>query len=90
MQGNTSTVSCFFSTHNLTHNLEANSLKKGDGMDFCHAVIACALSSFAALDTHWKRRFASLPPNRLARVYSPLELDQMVTDMELWLKHRVA
>jgi hypothetical protein len=25
--------------------VEANSLKKGDGMDFCHAVIACAFSS---------------------------------------------
>jgi hypothetical protein len=66
--------------------LDANSLKKGDGMDFCHAVIACAFSSFAALDTQWKRRVASLPPNRLARIYSPLELDQMVTDMESWLR----
>jgi hypothetical protein len=82
MQGNTSTVSWFFSMHNLAHNVEANSLKKGDGMDFCHAVIACAFSIFAAPDTHWKRRFACLPLNRLARVYSPLEVDQMVTDME--------
>jgi hypothetical protein len=70
--------------------VEANSLKKGDGMDFCHAVVACAFSSFAALDTQWKRRVASLPPNRLARIYSPLELDQMVADMELWLRHRAA
>ncbi|MGB2645125.1 MAG: hypothetical protein WBG02_01805 [Candidatus Acidiferrum sp.] len=70
--------------------VEAHSLKKGDGMDFCHAVIASAFSSFAALDTQWKRRIASLPPNRLARIYAPLELNQMVTDMELWLRHRVA
>jgi hypothetical protein len=70
--------------------VEANSLKKGDGMHFCHAVIACAFSSFAALDTQWKCQVASLPPNRLARIYSPLELDQVVTDMELWLRHHAA
>jgi hypothetical protein len=29
-------------------------------------------------------------PNQLARVYGPSELDQMVTDMELWLAHRAA
>ncbi len=70
--------------------IEANSLKKGDGLDFCHTVVACAFASFAALDTQWKRRVASLPPNQLARVYSPLELDQMVMDMEFWLRHRAA
>ena len=68
--------------------IEAHSLKKGDGMDFCHAVIACAFSSFAALDTQWKRRIANLPPNRLARIYAPQELNQMITDMEAWLKVR--
>ena len=68
--------------------IEAHSLKKGDGMDFCHAVIASAFSSFAALDTQWKRRIASLPPNRLARIYAPQELNQMITDMEVWLKDR--
>jgi hypothetical protein len=83
-----------------THEIAANplvrrctvdSLKPGDWMDFCHAVVACAFASFATLDTHWKRRVESLPkPNRLARVYGPSELDQMVTDMELWLAHRVA
>jgi len=68
---------------------EADSLKKGDGMDFCHAVMACAFGSFATLDKRWKRRADSLPkPNQLARTYSPLELEQMVTDMEDWLKHR--
>jgi hypothetical protein len=71
--------------------MDANSLKKGDGMDFCHAVMACAFGSFATLDKRWKGRAESLPkPNHLARIYCPLELDQMVTDMEWWLKHRAA
>ncbi len=71
--------------------VEANSLKKGDGMDFCHTVMASAFASFATLDKHWKRRVESLPkPNRLARIYGPSELDQMVTDMELSLIHRAA
>lgn len=71
--------------------VEANSLKANDGLDFCHAVMACAFASFATLDTQWKRRVASLPtPNHLALVYSEPELDQMVTDMESFLAHRAA
>jgi hypothetical protein len=71
--------------------VDASSLKTGDGMDFCHAVMATAFASFATLDKHWKRRVESLPkPNRLARIYGPSELDQMVTDMELWLAYRAA
>jgi hypothetical protein len=63
--------------------VESNSLKPGDGMDLCHAVMACAFANFTALDKHWKRRIAELPkPNWLARVYSYAELDQMVTDIE--------
>lgn len=82
-----------FVYHNLLRILvhDATSFKKGDAMDFCHAVMACAFASFATLDKHWKRRVESLPkPNQLARVYSPLELDQMVLDMEWWLAHRQA
>lgn len=68
--------------------IEAGSLKSGDWLDFCHAVMACAFASFATLDKHWKRRVASLPtPNQLARVYCQPELDQMVTDMEFWVAH---
>lgn len=71
--------------------LEASTFKKGDALDFCHAVMAAAFASFATLDTHWKRRVESLPqPNQLARIYSAPELDQMVTDMELWRTHRAA
>jgi hypothetical protein len=67
---------------------EANSLKKGDGLDFCHTVLACAYANFAALDKQWKRRAASLPmPNRIARIYSEPDLDQMVADMESWVTH---
>lgn len=77
----------FFVYLNLlrTMAVEASSLKRGDGLDFCHTVLACAYASFAALDKQWKRRAASLPtPNRIARIYSQPELDQMVTDMESW------
>jgi hypothetical protein len=63
--------------------IEANSLTKGDGLDFCHAVMGCAFANFTTLDTTWKRRIASLPePNWLACVYSRSELDRMVTDIE--------
>jgi hypothetical protein len=65
--------------------IEANPLKKGDGMDFCHAVMASTFASFAALDKHWKRRIEGLPrPNGLARFYSGTELDAMVADIEAW------
>jgi hypothetical protein len=70
--------------------VEAHSLKKGDGIDFCHAVVACAFSGFATLDARWKRRVRTLPLNRLARIYSGSELDEMVRDMELWVKNRAA
>jgi hypothetical protein len=70
---------------------EARTFKPGDGMDFCHAVMASAFASFATLDKHWKRRVAGPPtPNQLARISGASELDQMVTDMESWLAHRVA
>jgi hypothetical protein len=70
---------------------EAHNIKPNDAMDFSHAVIGSAYGSFATLDKHWKRRVENLPrPNSLARIYSPRELDQMVTDMELWLAHCAA
>jgi len=75
----------FFVYQNLLRIIavESNSLTKGDGMDFCHAVMGCAFASFTTLDTTWKRRIASLPrPNGLARIYSRTQLDQMVTDIE--------
>lgn len=70
---------------------KAYQLKKGDGLDFCHAVMASAFASIATLDKHWKRRIEDLPkPNGLARIYYQPELDTMVTDIEFWLKQRSA
>jgi hypothetical protein len=60
-------------------------LKKNDGLDFCHTVMASAFSSVATLDKAWKRRVECLPPNRLARIYDPSQLDQMVMDIEFAL-----
>jgi hypothetical protein len=66
---------------------KARSVKKGDGLDFCHAVMAGAFASVAALDKHWKRRIEGLPkPNRLAAIYYQPELDKMVADIELYVK----
>ncbi len=57
--------------------------KKGDGIDFGHAVMASAISSFATLDKQWKRRVESLPkPNRVPRIYYEPELPQMIEDIE--------
>lgn len=80
-----------FTCGNLLRTLivEANAyqVKKGDGLDFCHAVIGSAFASVATLDKHWKRRVENLPkPNRLAHIYSGLELDSMVTYIEFSLK----
>jgi hypothetical protein len=61
-------------------------LEKNDGLDFCHAVIGSAFSSFASLDTKWKRRVELLPKNRLALIYGPQQLDQMVNDIERGLR----
>jgi hypothetical protein len=62
---------------------ESSNVKRGDGLDFFHAVMASSFASYAALDKHWKRRVEGLPkPNRLARIYSAPELDEMVTDIE--------
>jgi hypothetical protein len=72
---------------NLIINAKAQPLKEGDGVDFCHAIMASAFASIATLDKHWKRRVESLPkPNDLARIYYEPELDKMVVDIESWQK----
>jgi len=71
---------------NLIVNAKAHRLKQGDGVDFCHAVMAASFASVATLDKHWKQRIESLPkPNGLARVYYEPELDRMVNDVEAWM-----
>jgi hypothetical protein len=75
---------CFAYSHLMrTLVLDGVPLREGDGMDFCHAVMATAFAHFATLDKRWKHRVARLPkPNGLARIYYGPELDQMVTDLE--------
>lgn len=61
----------------------AYQVRKGDGMDFCHAVMATAFATFATLDKQWKRRVESLPrPNRIPRIYYEPELRAMIADIE--------
>jgi hypothetical protein len=58
-------------------------IKKGDAMDFCHAVMASSFGVFGTLDKHWKRRVENFPkPNRTARIYYEQELEKMMTDIE--------
>jgi hypothetical protein len=62
-------------------------VRSGDGMDFCHAVMATAFASFATLDKQWKRRVENLPkPNRVPRIYYEPELQAMIVDIESGIK----
>jgi len=66
---------------------KAYQLKKGDGVDFCHAVVGAAFASVATLDKQWKRRVEGLPtPNGLARIYYLPEIGDMLTAVESWLQ----
>ncbi|MBI3697339.1 MAG: hypothetical protein HY238_21190 [Acidobacteria bacterium] len=54
-----------------------------DALDFCHAVLASAYGSLAALDKHWKRRVENLPrPSRLAKVYYRPQANELVDTLE--------
>lgn len=80
------TFACVNLMRTLIVEAKAYQVKKGDGMDFCHAVVGSAFASVATLDKQWKRRVEGLPkPNGLARIYSKPELDTMVADIESWL-----
>ena len=58
-------------------------VKKGDGLDLCHAVVASAFANFATLDKQWKRRVENFPkPNNVARVYYEPQLSAMIADVE--------
>ena len=62
-------------------------LKKNDGADFCHAVMAGAYASCATLDKHWKRRIEHLPkPNGIAKIFYSHELDIMIDEIEAFIK----
>jgi hypothetical protein len=74
-----------FTQYSLVRNLilQGDTLKKNDGADFCHAILASAFANIAALDKKWKRRVDALPkPNNLAKIYCQPELDQMVAAIE--------
>lgn len=61
---------------------QGRKLKKGDGMDFCHTVIACGCASAVMLDKHWKRRVETFPqPNHIAPIYYGPNLDNLVSDL---------
>jgi hypothetical protein len=58
-------------------------VRKGDGIDFCHAVMASAFATFATLDKQWKDRVENFPkPHKLPRVYYEPELGTMMDDIE--------
>jgi hypothetical protein len=84
-------IPCTFAYAHIMRKLiaEAKShhLTKGDGIDFCQAVLASSIADIATLDKHWKRRIEELPkPNMLARIYYDSELDSMVEDFEARVK----
>jgi hypothetical protein len=57
--------------------------KRGDGRDFSHAVLAASYPRRAGLDNKWKRRIEPLPnPDRLAKIYRPRDLNQLVSGLE--------
>ena len=76
-----------FAYQNLVRNLVTETsagrrIRRGDGLDFCHAVVACGCASVAMLDTEWKRRVSLLPkPNNAPPIYSGPELDRLVSDL---------
>jgi len=61
-------------------------MRKGDGIDFCHAVMATAFSTIATLDKQWKRRVQNLPkPNKIPHIYYEPELGAMIDAVEAGL-----
>jgi len=67
----------------LIRDAKSHQLKKGYGADFCHAVIASAFASVAALDKHWKHRIESLPkPNKVARIFYKPHLSEMIDEID--------
>jgi len=63
----------------LVFEAKARQLKKNDGLDFCHAVMAASTAGIATLDKHWKGRVERLPkPHQLAKLFYRPEVDEMV------------
>jgi hypothetical protein len=67
----------------LTEEIKQRPLKPGDGLDFCHAVVAAGFCSGATLDKHWKRRVDLIAgPHQLAPVYTSNQLEEFVVQTE--------
>jgi hypothetical protein len=75
-----------FACESLIRELASDSgyqVRKGDGIDFCHAGMASAFATFATLDKQWKRRVENFPkPNKMARIYYRPQLGAMMDDIE--------
>jgi hypothetical protein len=68
--------------HLIVEPAKGRKIRKGDGLDFCHTVIACGCASAAMLDKHWKQRVEAFPqPNNIAPIYYGPNLDQLVSDL---------
>ena len=78
------TYVAFHLNRKLIQEAKSHQLKKGDAMDFSHAVVGAAFGSFALLDRHWKRRLTEAIPDaaRIARLYYGPELDTLVGEFD--------
>lgn len=75
----------------LVFEAKSRTLKKNDGLDLCHTVLASSTAALASLDKHWKGRVLRLPtPNELARVFYRPELDELVEALEAAVNELVA
>lgn len=67
----------------LVKEAKAYQFKKGDGLDFCHAVLGAANGSLITLDKQWRRRVRALPEvEKLARTYYRPEIDKLIAILE--------
>ena len=64
----------------LVQEAKGYKLKRGDGLDLCHAVIGTAYANVTTVDKAWKRRLtAAVPPGLpTARFFYRPELDQLI------------
>lgn len=69
--------------HLLAKEAKGYQFKKGNGLDFCHAVLAAAYGSLITLDKEWKGRIKRLPETeKLAETYYRPQIDELITTME--------
>jgi len=78
------TYVCFYLARKLVEEAKSHALKKGDGLDFSHAVTGAAYGSFALLDKHWTRRLTEAIPDqrRIARLFNRSQLDGLLEEFD--------